>query len=204
MQREKEKEEHKRVKEEASRKKKEKMKEQIRELERRKAEKRKERQKSSSRKYKDTSSKKDKNSSRKQDSQYLTREEAMAIEQGHGNIRKKKKKAKHVEKSDSESDLESDNLSDTISRYKVFNRKPADFRKQFYDTSSGEELSSSEEESDSSSDDFPSPDSPKHHGKKYQRKREYDYDELYEKLVDLQRRYQRLELTNRRLIANQR
>jgi len=90
--------------------------------------------------------------------------------------------------------------------YRSFNKKPKEFRKlndisdsesDDYDDSEDLESSSDSDESESSSDGFPSPRTPrKRDSYRYDRDKEkHSYDELYNKVQDLQRRMSEMEVS---------
>lgn len=85
--------------------------------------------------------------------------------------------------------------------YKSFNKKPIDFRKM-HDISDSEDESdsveeSSDEYSDSSSDGFPSPSTPRRR-EDYKKPDTKTYNEIYNKVQDLQRRITEMEISNKR------
>ena len=86
------------------------------------------------------------------------------------------------------------------SYYKSFNKKPVDFRKiHKYDSGSESDdiEESSSDYSESSSDGFPSPGSPRKRDD--YRKHDYkNYDDLYSKVQDIQRRLSDMEIQNKR------
>jgi hypothetical protein len=81
--------------------------------------------------------------------------------------------------------------------YRTFNKKPVDFKRDngIYDSDNSNDLESSSEEESSSSDDFPSPGTP---GKRsrYRKVPSQDYNELYHRVQDLQKRVSEMELQN--------
>lgn len=95
---------------------------------------------------------------------------------------------------------DSDGEDNPYEYYKSFNKKPIDFRK-IHNISDSEDESDSVEESseysESSSDGFPSPSTPRRRDD-YKKTDHRTYNELYNKVQDLQRRMTEMEINNRR------
>jgi hypothetical protein len=86
------------------------------------------------------------------------------------------------------------------SYYKSFNKKPVDFRREnnISESSSDDDVDdSSTEYSDSSSDGFPSPRSPRKRDS-YRKENHKSYNELYNKVQELQRRMAEMETSAKR------
>jgi len=95
---------------------------------------------------------------------------------------------------------DSDGEENPYEYYKSFNKKPIDFRKMHNISDSEDESESVEESSeysDSSSDGFPSPSTPRRRDD-YKKTDHKTYNELYNKVQDLQRRMTEMEIDNRR------
>ena len=87
------------------------------------------------------------------------------------------------------------NLSIFIKQYKSFTKKPSEF-KYLYNSDSSVIGSDSDSYSSSSSDDFPSPGTPRRKTKDV--RNEKDYDNLYSRIRDMQRRLYTIELKNKK------
>lgn len=83
--------------------------------------------------------------------------------------------------------------------YKSFNKKPIDFRKthNISDSEDSDSVEESSEYSESSSDGFPSPNTPRKRDD-YKKTDHKTYNELYNKVQDLQRRMTEMEIDTRR------
>jgi hypothetical protein len=95
---------------------------------------------------------------------------------------------------------DSDGEDNPYEYYKSFNKKPIDFRKMHNISDSEDESESVEESSEyseSSSDGFPSPSTPRRRDD-YRKTDHKTYNELYNKVQDLQRRMTEMEIDNRR------
>ena len=95
---------------------------------------------------------------------------------------------------------DSDEEDNPYEYYKSFNKKPIDFRRM-HDISDSEDGSDSVEESsdysESSSDGFPSPNTPRRRDD-YRKTDHKTYNELYNKVQDLQRRVSEMEISSKR------
>jgi hypothetical protein len=95
----------------------------------------------------------------------------------------------------SESESEDEN---PYEHYKSFNKKPIDFRKMHnISDSEDDSVEESSDYSESSSDGFPSPSTPRRRDD-YRKTDNKTYNELYNKVQDLQRRMTEMEINNRR------
>jgi len=171
------------------------LKEEIRRLEREKAERRarkKEKERSDKKKKDERRARKkekERSDKKKKDERRARKKEK---ERSDKKKKEKDKKIKEVNEYKKENPLE---------YYKLFSKKPIDFRELYRHSDSDNNYSSSID-NDSSSDDFPSPNTPIKNNKTMNKSfDDNNHKDLFKKVKELQRRLYELEIQNRKLLS---
>jgi hypothetical protein len=88
-----------------------------------------------------------------------------------------------------------------VEYFRSFSKNPVEFRKLYANSDSDTSSYSSSASRSESSDDFPSPSTPAKNQNKKKSYQEHNYEDLFERVKDLQRRLYEIENQNRKIKA---